>query len=182
MGFAFAHLITGWILGKIWEFLSKKKLDNVTWFCILFGAILPDMDLLLDWTIGLHTHRAITHSILFAILVGVLGYAIVSIVKRAVNDRSQKIEIIKSLNPKYIGVAFALGIISHLILDLSTGSDGVPLLWPLMYYFGNNGVYLREGVSNGFVPAFNNINEAIFDMGLGAVWILWFTIRGRLKP
>ena len=185
MGFAFAHLITGWILGRIWEFSGKRKLDHVAWFCILFGAILPDMDLLLDWTIKLHTHRAITHSFLFAILVGVLGYAVVTFLKMYVwkdSNGSKTKQIIGLLDPKIIGISLALGITSHFLLDMITGSDGVPLLWPLMYYFGNSGVYLREGLANGFSQASYNIYQAIFDMGLGTLWILWFTLRGRFKP
>ncbi|MEK6950757.1 MAG: metal-dependent hydrolase, partial [Nanoarchaeota archaeon] len=63
--FAFTHLITAWLLGKGYEALAKKRISHPAWFFLLFGSLLPDIDFLIDWTLGTEFHRTFTHSLLF---------------------------------------------------------------------------------------------------------------------
>ena len=46
--FAFGHLIGGWTLGKLFEVFSGMNLTRTAWMILLFGSLLPDVDLLFD--------------------------------------------------------------------------------------------------------------------------------------
>ena len=85
-----------------------------------------------------------------------------------------------NLNHVHCAVAISIGVLTHLFLDLSL--PGVPLLWPLNYYFGYFGIQLvpHSGAAFSFSPKL--INNFIFDTGLGAAWILYLTVRGKLRP
>jgi len=177
MVFGLGHLIGGWIFGRIWQILNKIKLDSSTWFCLLLAAILPDIDFLIDWTFGLKIHRTFTHSFLFAIMAGLVFYMIFSFLRKNGNKK-----YFGDINPIQIGLAFFIGISSHLFFD-AISSPGVPLFWPLSKYFSIFGITSFAGSAISEYPlTIKSIYWAIFDMGLGSFWILWMTLRGRLKP
>jgi len=170
MSFAFTHLIAAWLCGKLYEFTFKKKIFHYVWFFLLFGAILPDADYLVDWTLGTEIHRTFTHSIFFVILAPLVLYFLLQLI-----GHSQK---------KPMSIAIAVGIVTHLLLDMS-GGHGVPLLWPSLFHFSVNGV-----TYNPLTPPFlkSNLMElqfylkrAILDMALGTTWIFFLWWRKKLK-
>src|SRR3989338_11483328 len=170
MGFAFMHLVLGWLIGKFSEGFSKIKLSKTEWFFILFGAIFPDVDYLLDWTLGIHIHRTFTHSIFMV----VFGFLVVYLAFYFLNKSGKK-----------VGTLFALGIISHIVLDMIFGYPGVGLLWPYSYriwFFGFMKEYIGLTLSEMSRSVLIwRIKLAIVDMGLGVVWIGYLLFKGKIK-
>lgn len=165
MPFAFGHILGAWVPGKIWE--RFKKIDRLAWGALLLGAILPDGDFLLEWTIGIEWHRTVTHSIFFAVLMGIVTYYIAKYFK---------------LNAKQIGFAIFAGIMIHIILD-AIGYPGINILWPTDWwfywpYFYKCGVPLYDRFVR---EPFSNMRFAILDMGLGVLWIGYLFAKGKLE-
>ena len=164
MTFAFGHLIGAWTLGKIYEKVKSKKLSHLTWGFLLLGGILPDSDLVLDWIIKSELHRTITHSLLFAVLIGVLVFLVGKYVTK---------------ENKEIGIAIAAGITMHIFLDYFS-VYGIPLLWPYLLYFTPLGNYFNPvngGIMNQTLEQLQlTAKLSIVDMAIGTVWIgyLWF--------
>jgi membrane-bound metal-dependent hydrolase YbcI (DUF457 family) len=169
--FAFTHLIAAWILGKIYESWTKKKVSYYTWFFLLFGALLPDADFILDWTLGTELHRTFTHSLLFLFSAPLLLY----IVLYLVNDKGKN--------------KFALGlfggIASHFVMDMIIPL-GIPLFWPNLLHFSSAGVVYFDPATPSFLHSSLKsmrftLKTAVFDMGLGTMWIFWLWFRRRIK-
>lgn len=172
MSFAFGHLIFAWLIGKSKEKISKIKLEKYGWFLLLFGAIFPDIDFLLDWTLGTHLHRTFTHSLFMIIISFIIVYLICSI-------------FFKNSNKKRLAGLFAIGISSHLILDMIFGYPGISLLWPMNYKLwflgilhGYTAVNFSEITKEHLL---NKVRLAIFDMGLGVLWIGYLFFKNKIK-
>lgn len=172
MSFGFTHLIIAWLIGKAYEFFSRKKISHYTWFFLLIGGILPDADFLIDWTLGTELHRTFTHSLFFAIGMSLLIYLIFS--------------FFKNEERKYCAIAIGAGILSHIIVDMIPGGYGVPLLWPNLTYFSSS--YL--GPYNPANPSFLHsspevlrhlLKLAIIDMALGATWLFYLWWRKKIE-
>ncbi|MBU0460292.1 MAG: metal-dependent hydrolase [Nanoarchaeota archaeon] len=168
MPFAFGHLIGAWIIGKIYEHFSKKKITNYGWFFLLLGGIFPDIDFLLDWTLGAGIHRTFTHSWLFLIIVPLFVYIIF---------KSQK-----DKQAKYFSLALVAGILIHLLLDFFS-LQGIPLFWPHLAYYSPLGLtnYNTELALFSVYTLKTKIKFAILDMGLGTTWILYLSFKKRIK-
>lgn len=156
-------------MGKAAEYASKKEFSRYTWFFLLVGGIIPDLDLLLDWTMGVRMHRTFTHSLLFLIVLPVLIYLILSSLKES----------------KLLAFALGTGIIVHFIQDMAL-SQGVPLLWPSMLMFSFKGISWFDPSTLPFLEgsAFtlkNYLKAAVIDMALGTAWIFYFWFRKRIK-
>ncbi|RQG96169.1 metal-dependent hydrolase [Natrarchaeobius oligotrophus] len=88
---------------------------------VLFGSQFPDLvDKPLAWYLGvLPTGRTLAHSLLLLVPLSVLVYAIA----------------VRAEKPEY-GIAFAIGVLSHALVDtipaLWGGTDPSFLLWPLV--------------------------------------------------
>lgn len=168
--FAFGHLIFAWLVGKGYEYFSKKKIGHYTWFFLLFGSILPDMDYLLDWTIGTEIHRTFSHSLLFVIVAPLLVYSIFTFLKHT--------------ESKSFTVALAVGIVTHLIADMPLGY-GVPILWPSLLHYSFSGVVFLDPSSPGFLSLPEDflrylLKLAILDMAIGTIWLFWLWFRKKL--
>src|SRR3989344_2770194 len=171
MSLMFTHLIFAWLLGKVFEFLTKKKLSTYTWLFLLIGSVLPDTDFLIDWTLGINLHRTFTHSLIFSILAPLVLYTILGLSK----DRKSKT----------FSVALGIGILTHIILDMSY-NYGVQLFWPNELYIS----YFRISSELLLPPLFNLppdyiveiLKEMLFDTALGTAWIFYFMLRQKLKP
>ncbi len=172
MSFAFGHLVFSWLIGKSKEKISKTKLLRVEWFLLLFGAVFPDGDYLIDWIFGINFHRTITHSFLMVLLSFLVIYFVCYFFD-------------KKLNGKRLGLFFAIGILSHLIADFIMGSPGVPLLWPLEYRFwlwGFSYHYIHLTLEQ--IPKEElvmHLRWAIFDMGLGVLWLGYLFFKNKIK-
>ena len=105
MSFAFTHLVSVWLLGKLYEKVSKKTIGHYSWFFLLFGSILPDADFLLDWSLGTEFHRTFTHSLLFVGIVSLITYLFFYFLKRT--------------EARHFSLFLAAGMISHFVLDMS---------------------------------------------------------------
>ncbi len=170
MPYAFGHLTGCWIFAKIYERLKHTLFSHMEWGILLFGAILPDIDLLLDWTFDTAIHRWATHSLFFAIIIGLLTYSFFRIIK----------PFAKKVKPMSYGFCISFGILTHLVLDMALGSPGIQLFWPSHY-----GVWLF-----GMAPYPTNtffdhdlrplLSFAIFDMAIGTAWIGYLWMRKRI--
>ena len=170
MPFAFVHLFFAWCLGKAFEFITKRKIHPAGWFLLLFGAILPDADIVLGWILGDNLHRNFTHSLFFIILIGLGSYFIFTLLR----DKHKE------------GFAFALsvGILSHLILDFFS-VQGIPLFWPSEIYFSVFGITAYDPalqfLKENYESLLNTTKFMLFDMALGTAWIFYLALRKRIK-
>ena len=171
MAFAFGHLVVIWIIAKVYERFRKVKLGWWLWAAVLFGAILPDVDFIVQYAFNIEFHRLFTHSLVFMFLAGLLCYVFFELVK--VKEDS-----------KFISLALMIGILSHILIDMFY-QPGVALLWPLKYLFSFFGVvsYVPGMLTLGITieALSNNLIESIFDMGLGVLWIGWLFFRNRIQ-
>jgi len=166
MSYAFGHLVGAWGAGKAYQYFSKKKISHAAWFFLLLGGILPDIDFLLDWTLGYDTHRTFTHSLIFIGLAILTVYALFSIL-----EHQEK---------KQFALFIGLGISTHLLLDSLFGF-GVPILWPsLMHFSLFSGISTAVPEGSAFAGTAAEVGHqlrlAIVDMAIGTTWIfyLWF--------
>lgn len=178
MAFGFGHLIISWLTGRLVQWASKLKLakqvitlTRIEWALLLFGSILPDIDHVVDWTFGTHLHRVITHSIVFAVLVGLLTAGLAQLLKKRY----------PFFAPVRYGVFIGLGILTHIVVDMATGHPGVGLIWPFdgfYYFFGFTPVYETTMFVNNL---YYDLQWAVLDIGLGAAWIAYFIVRDRIQ-
>ena len=166
MTFAFGHLIGAWLVGKGYEFNSKGKIHRYARFFLLLGGVLPDIDFLFEWVLGSSLHRTFTHSLTFVLFVFVTLFIISLFVKE------------KEIR-KFTSI-LCLGMLVHIFIDF-VSIQGVPLFWPLNYYFsifaitiGKSGPTMINATTE-FMRT--SLKLAILDMGLGTIWIfyLWFS-------
>jgi len=171
MSYAFGHLVGAWGAGKIYGYFSKKKISHAAWFFLLLGGILPDTDFLLDWTFGYDTHRTLTHSLLFLMLVPIIVYTLFTILKHP--------------EKKQFALFMGLGITTHLVLDSIFGG-GVPLLWPSIVQFSSSGLSFSTLPGSVFsrgnvVELKGQLRSAIVDMAIGTAWIFYLWFRKRVQ-
>src|SRR3989344_2395752 len=126
MAFVFVHLIVGWLLGKGYEVISATDIGHYGWLFLLVGAVLPDIDLLVNWIFGLHVHRTFTHSISFAGIMTGLSYFLLKIMTYFHLWENEKHWM--------LAVMLGAGIGIHILTDIFYGV-GVPLFWPTKWYF-----------------------------------------------
>jgi len=162
-------MIFPWLIGKGYEFFSKKKISHNTWFFLILGGILPDADFILDWGFGMDLHRTFSHSLFFLVIISLLVYFV----------------WIKSSQRKIFSIAIAVGIGSHLIADMAS-NPGIPLLWPSLIHFSIWGMgYLApNSPSLLFAPKevmLFNLKRAVLDMGIGTIWIFYLWFKKRIK-
>ena len=89
---AFGHMIGVWICGRLYERIKKINLTRLMWAALLFGAIAPDADFLIEWTIeDAHPHRTFTHSFFTVVLSGIIaGILILLAVKLILLKRNEE--------------------------------------------------------------------------------------------
>jgi membrane-bound metal-dependent hydrolase YbcI (DUF457 family) len=181
MPYAFVHLVFCWAIVKVLQYYKKFKLNNWEWFLVLFGAILPDIDYLFEWTLGFQVHRTFTHSLLMIAFTFIIGYFLLKILaNKKIIFKHQILLYTKWL---------VFGVGTHLLADMifSTG-NGIPLFWPYVYYFG---FFTGIQSPHDLVVLYANITLvekltdklrwAIFDMGLGVSWIFYLIYSGKIK-
>ncbi|MBI2669131.1 metal-dependent hydrolase [Candidatus Woesearchaeota archaeon] len=174
MSFAFGHLIFAWLLGKGYEKLSHKQLSRWGWFFLLFASILPDADFLLDWTLGTEIHRTLTHSLLFVLAMGALGYGI------------GRWRFAHTREGTEWGLAAAGGVTTHLLLDMAGSGYGTPLFWPSLLHFS----FTKIAYFDPMIPSFlhssserilHSLKLAILDMGMGTAWLFYLWWKKRVE-
>jgi membrane-bound metal-dependent hydrolase YbcI (DUF457 family) len=116
MPFPIAHAITG---ASIVALSRRSVIISRDWRSLLVGALLaisPDFDFFFVWILGFGAawHRSFTHSIFFALAVGVLTAGVAG-----------SLRIRECL-------VYASTVISHIVLDFLTTRTmaGVEILWP----------------------------------------------------
>ncbi len=144
------------------------------WAALLFGAIAPDADFLVEWTVeDLHPHRIYTHSITAAILAGIAAYGALRIFS-ALSKTTITL-------PVLVAFCFSLGILTHIVLDLTTSDSGVQALWPF-----HKGWITFNGPLNHHdgVPTYEQLKWynkiATIDMGLGTAWLAYLFWRKKV--
>ncbi len=171
MTFAFGHLIGAWLLGKVYEYKSKKHLSHYAWLFLLFGAILPDADFIIDWVLGTELHRTFTHSLLFVVITPFCLYVILKNY-----DKEDSFAC---------ALAFAGGIFSHVFLDFFS-SQGVPLFWPSLVNFAYNHVAYFDPATPSFLHSSpeqmrSTLRFAVLDMALGTAWIFYMWWKKKVE-
>lgn len=171
MPYAFGHLIGCWGFAKLYEKLRNHTFSHLEWGLLLFGAILPDADLLLDWIFGYTTHRGLMHGLLFVLVAGLIVFGLAALLKKKYS----------TMKPVAYGFAISFGILTHLVLDMALGRPGIRLLWPSglgVWFFGAMPYPPHTFFSEDLVRL---LKFAIVDMALGTVWIGYFWLRKRIK-
>jgi membrane-bound metal-dependent hydrolase YbcI (DUF457 family) len=155
MAFAFGHLIGAWIIGLIIQKYSHKKLSRLAWGLLLFGGIFPDI----DFIFGNAIHRAITHSLLFVIIIFIVSYLMF---------KHYKLEKYSFLMP--------LGMLAHIFLDLFSG-PGVQGLYPLTTWLAiyNTTQLIQHPLLPGAIPI------AMLDMGMGFIWFVYLFWKNKIQ-
>jgi len=176
--FAFAHLIGAWILGKAYQKIFQKKLGDYFWFFLLFGALLPDMDFLLDWTLGTNFHRTFTHSLIFLLFVPLLMWSVLFFFRKNIQHSS----IFQERNT--LPLAMVLGILSHFILDMIL-PNGIPLFWPSLLNFSFSTITFFDPVTPSFLDSSyqslrGSLKRTVFEMALGTGWIFYLWWRRKI--
>jgi len=170
MSFAFGHLIFAWIIGKSFEFISKKKISHLTWGFLLFGSVLPDIDFILGDIFGEYMHRMFTHGLLFILPIALVTYFLV----RTLNSKSAA---------KKTTVFIIIGMLSHLFIDLFY-FPGIQLFWPwniFVYFFGAGYYTLADLAAISADKLALSIKRAIIDLGLGTAWIFFLWFRKKIR-
>ncbi|MDP3734511.1 MAG: metal-dependent hydrolase [Nanoarchaeota archaeon] len=171
MSFGFTHLIIAWFAGKVYQFATRKKIRQKAWFFLLLGGVLPDIDFLLDWTLGTELHRTFTHSLFFVVVAPLLVYLL--------------FRFLGNKNSFSFMYAIAGGIMTHLMMDMFF-SAGVPLFWPSLLHFSYTSVTYFDPATPSFLnaaaPALRRFLEsALVDMALGVSWIFYLWSRKRIQ-
>jgi membrane-bound metal-dependent hydrolase YbcI (DUF457 family) len=175
MPYAFFHIIFGWIFGKLFEFFNGRKLERFEWFLVLFGALLPDIDYLMEWTFGFRTHRLFTHSLLMLLFVFALFYFVF-----------KAFSIFKDKNSLRYSFLLTMGVFAHLLLDFSLSPiTGIPLFWPSTDFYGLfSGIQSYSQMMSIDYTApilYFKLKLAILDMGLGISWVFYLLYSGKIK-
>lgn len=175
MPYAFFHIIFGWLFGKLFEFFNGKKLSRFEWFLVLFGAILPDIDYLMEWAFGFRTHRLFTHSLLMLMFIFVLFYFVFKIFDAFKNGSALRYSFLLSM-----------GVFMHLLLDFVVSPiAGIPLLWPSTDFYGLfSGIQSYSQMMSVDYTAsmyYFKLKIAILDMGAGISWIFYLLYSGRIR-
>jgi len=172
---AFGHLIGAWIFGKVYTRLTAHTLTRLMWAALLFGAIAPDADFLIEWTIeDFHPHRTFTHSIVGALFAGVMSFVALHVFSHV-----RKISITK---PVIISCFFALGVMTHILLDLSFSDSGLQVLWPFTkeWITLNGPLNHQDGMPTYEQLKRYNIMTTI-DMGLGTAWLAYLFWKKKVS-
>ena len=166
-----AHAVSGYVIVKG---LGSKKVSSLRLLAIygVFVAIAADFDFIPQIVADVNTHRGLTHSVSFAIVVSLILSAAVS--RRTLTERPKLFLITLSIYG------------SHLLLDfLSQG--GIPLLWPMSNHLFQATVPLFPVVhhSRGLFDT-SHLRFLSFELTYAVVllWILfqWETIKNRRAP
>ena len=129
------HFLAGAI---IWTAL-RQRANIVLFVAILFFALLPDVDFIFGFVVGdpNRYHHQFTHSLLFVIVMGVIGGLIYA------KWRQQNVLVSSAI--------FAIAGTSHVILDILAVDKrepfGCPLWWPFLKDFVISPVLLFSDVS-----------------------------------
>lgn len=170
MPLGFVHMFFCWICTKTFQKVKKYRLSRPEWALIIFGSILPDIDFLVDWTTNYTVHRTLTHSLLFALILGIIVYLGSKILKKS-NIKNKMFRWFKDFRPSAMGIALLMGILAHIFLDVFS-YQGVPVLWPYPYMLDIT--IIR--------PIFeSSYHAAVFDIGLGVAWMGYFFITKKLR-
>lgn len=161
--FAFGHLIGGWSLGKLFELFSGTDLTRTAWIILLFCSLLPDLDLIFDWIFKQKTHRTFTHSIFFIFFISIIGFFILNII---------------NLGNEFIFIA--LGILSHIILDMISNT-GVMLFWPYRRWFSFFGINNKLEIKKITITRLKyQIKFLLFDSIIGLIWLSYLYFAGKI--
>lgn len=171
MTFAFGHLVGAWLAGKAREWHSPGCWTRIAWALLLGGAILPDADYLVEWTLGVRVHRTLTHSLVFLVAVPLIMYSLAAALKKKY----------QFFQPKLYATAIGLGILTHLLIDMAEGFPGVALFWPYSQWYYLFGSTVSGGTGIFEFNVASNLKRAIVDMAIGTAWVGYLVVKDRIR-
>jgi inner membrane protein len=125
MATLYSHAVVGWGLARLY---TARPMPWAYWGLAVALPIIPDLDVFSTAAYGSPLgHRGITHSLLFAFLLGAVAAS----------------ATFRPFRTSWWSVAslFFLILASHGLLDAMTyGGEGIPFFWPLAGRYGNWGV------------------------------------------
>jgi len=171
---AFGHLIGAWLCGTTRNYFCRQKLTRLQWAALLFGAIIPDVDFLFEWTIeDFHPHRTFTHSFLAAFLGGIVVYLLLRLFSH--------VRMTKIAKPATIALLFSFGMLTHIFLDLTTGPSGLQIFWPNHTWITLDGPLDHHSYPPTYDDLRRNVVMGTMDMGLGTLWLAYLFWRKKLR-
>ncbi len=132
------HALAGLAVAGLWNGSPRPKPAHVA--VLVFCATAPDLDLLLRFVDGVNHHRAASHSLAAAVIVGVLG----AVLRRSGWDLPG-------------GLSMAVAWASHVVLDYFGRDNSPPIglmaLWPFSSAFFASPVSVFYDVPRSFSVA-----------------------------
>lgn len=173
MGYIMGHIVFGWLNGRFSQWVTRVRLTHLEWGLLIFGALLPDFDNILDWVLGWNMHRTFTHSIVFLFVTFAFIYIVSCLCMRFNKD----------MVPRRNAIFTTMGVLSHIVLDMTLRS-GVALFWPSIqsvYLFGIE-PFRVMGVYNA-IQAHPKLmfTGILIDMSIGGAWIGYLFIKKRIQ-
>jgi membrane-bound metal-dependent hydrolase YbcI (DUF457 family) len=156
--FAFGHLFIGWLVGLFVGNIRGRKLSDLSWGILLFGSLLPDIDYLFDFVFNSGIHRTLTHSIFFLAVAFIVCYF-----------------VLKFMNLEKYSWLFALGIFSHIVVDMFWPM-GVTLFWPLLDFISIN--FISNSVGS---VGISRAGLLMLDSGFGVIWLSILFLQRKIK-
>jgi inner membrane protein len=125
MATLYTHAVAGLGIARLY---TARPMPWAYWGLAVLLPIIPDLDVLSTYDYGTPLgHRGITHSLLFALVLGMVAAGATC----------------RRLRVRWWSLAFLffLVIASHGLLDaMTTRSEGIPFFWPLAARYGNWGL------------------------------------------
>ena len=181
MPFLFVHIVFAWIIGKCIEKVKKSNINKTSWFFLLAGSILPDLDYPIQWMFGSGIHRTLSHSLIFVLLIIIFSFLVFKILSKY----NIKIFNLSFNNYLFLVIISGVGVSSHIFADMLIGWPGVPLFWPFgpnIFFFGLE--YNFESVLfsfRDFASLLKLFRFALFDMFIGILWFGYLYLKGKIK-
>lgn len=152
---ATGHVAFGLLFALPAWFVWRRRVSAVFVGLVALISPLPDADLYLsEWFPGQFHHHGVTHTVLFAVLAGlVAGLAAAALLTRPVDDWLGWERFDRWSMFAFASLAFFLGVLSHVFADMLSAPDiSTPIepLWPVVEgSWGYDLIYFSDPLFNG---------------------------------
>lgn len=167
------HIVFAIIVAEIIrEFFVKKKFPLYYVFIAGIAGVLPDIDVVAFWVLYFfgftikEVHRTFTHTLFLPLVFIVLSLLFI----KARNVKIWK----RKINLSLLFFMFALGIFSHLLIDVTIAGEIMPLYPFYNFSYGLNLVdFLPYALSQMALPC--------LDAGIFILWLFWLEYKHKIS-